>query len=77
MRIIQIAAGYEHVLAINSNKQLFSWGSGGSGRLGLLDFQDRYSPEYVSFYKAFNVEYCAAGDAHSAVVITNQGRVKV
>jgi alpha-tubulin suppressor-like RCC1 family protein len=71
MRIIQIAAGPEHVLAINSSKQLYSWGKGGSGRLGLSDFNDRHTPEYVSFYRLFNVEYCAAGDAHSAVLITN------
>jgi alpha-tubulin suppressor-like RCC1 family protein len=71
MRIVQIAAGPEHVLAINSKKQLFSWGRGQSGRLGLSDFEDRYAPEYVSFYKSYNVEYCAAGYAHSAVLITN------
>ena len=71
MRIMQIAAGPEHVLAINSKKQLFSWGRGQSGRLGLSDFEDRFAPEYVSFYKSYNVEYCAAGYAHSAVLITN------
>ena len=71
MQITQISAGPEHVLAINSKKQLFSWGRGLSGRLGLCDFEDRYAPEYVHFYKPYNVEYCSAGYAHSAVLITN------
>lgn len=70
MCIVQIAAGPQHVLAINSEKKLFSWGKGSKGRLGLGDFADRFTPEYVSFYEDYDVEYCATGDAHSAVLIS-------
>ena len=68
--IVQIAVGPQHVLALNSEKKLFSWGKGSKGRLGLGDFNDRYAPEYVSFYEDYEVEYCAAGEAHSAVLIS-------
>ena len=71
MRIIQIAVGSEHVLAINWEKKLYSWGRGQSGRLGHSDFEDRHSPKMIAFFLPYDVEFCAAGHAHSAVLFTN------
>ena len=75
MRIMQISAGSEHVLAINSEKKLFSWGRGQSGRLGHSDFKDRHSPKMIAFFSPYKVEFCAAGHAHSGVLFTD-GLVK-
>lgn len=71
-QVIQIAAGYDHVTARSTTGQLFTWGSGRNGKLGHGDFDDRPSPEMVAFYRLFNVEWCSAGDNHSAVLITNR-----
>jgi hypothetical protein len=70
--ITYIAAGAKHVLAIDSKARLFSWGCGSGGRLGHGDFEDRQTPELVSFFGSLYVEQCAAGDAHSAVLTTSR-----
>ncbi len=66
--IIQISAGRHHVLAISSVHQLYSWGSGKSGKLGHGHLNDVHSPEFVCFFDKYYVEYCSAGDNHSAVL---------
>ena len=70
--ITQVSAAEKHVLAVDSHGRLFSWGCGGNGRLGHGDFENRYTPEVVSFFKSLFVEQCAAGDAHSAVLSTTR-----
>lgn len=64
----QIAAGPNHCLAITTEGYLYSWGVGKCGRLGHGDFEDRHVPEIVQFTLSMHVVYCAAGDAHSAVL---------
>lgn len=71
-KIVQVSAGANHVLAIDTNAILFSWGRGGGGRLGHGDFEDRHYPTMVEHFQLFFVEYCAAGDAHSAVLTTSR-----
>eukprot|EP01041_Mallomonas_annulata_P007352 gene7352-15007_t len=66
--ITQIAAGAQHVLAITSSEELYSWGNGGSGRLGHNDCYHRNVPTLVEFLLPYYVKKCAAGDAHSAVI---------
>eukprot|EP01036_Dinobryon_divergens_P039290 gene39290-51770_t len=66
--ITQIAAGAQHVLAITSTEELYSWGNGGSGRLGHNDCYHRNVPTLVEFLLPYYVKKCAAGDAHSAVI---------
>lgn len=57
------------MLAIDTRGRLFSWGYGKSGRLGHGDVEDRHSPTLVQFFAgSLWVDYCAAGDAHSAVL---------
>lgn len=72
INIAQIAAGKSHVLAISSTGLLYSWGSGRAGKLGHGDWEDRFTPLMVKFFEKFYVEFCAAGDAHSAVLTTNR-----
>ena len=70
--ITQIAVGNTHVLAISSAGTLYSWGSGKSGRLGHKAFDDRFEPSIVRFFEPHYVEYCAAGENHSAVLTTTR-----
>lgn len=70
--ITQVSVGESHVLAIDSNGRLFSWGSGKSGKLGHGDYNDRVSPEVVKYFSPLFVECCAAGKAHSAVLTTTR-----
>lgn len=71
-RIAQIAVGADHILAIDANRRLYSWGNGGGGRLGHGDFEKRFYPTIIEYFGPYNAEYCAAGDAHSAVMTTNR-----
>ena len=74
--ITHIAAGSRHVLAIDSQGRMYSWGCGRGGRLGHGDFLDRDRPEIVKFFSSLYVETCAAGDAHSAVLTTMRAGVR-
>lgn len=42
--IEQVACGQAHILAVNSNGQLYSWGQGHYGALGFGDTWDKRSP---------------------------------
>ena len=61
-----------HVLAIDHEKRLYSWGSGAFGKLGHGDLYNRYSPTSVDFFLRYNVECIAAGDNHSACLTTTR-----
>ena len=69
---LEIAVGAGHVLAIDSASRIFSWGCGGSGRLGHDDFEDRYIPTQISLLGEYHSEQCSAGDAHSGVLVTSR-----
>lgn len=72
IRITQISAGLNHVLAISTEGRMYSWGSGKSGKLGHKNFDDLWIPRTVLFFEPYYVEYCCAGDNHSCVLITNR-----
>ena len=65
--ITQVAMGAHHVLAVDHEKRLYTWGSGAFGKLGHGDFYNRYSPSVVDFFDRYNVEYIAAGDNRTLV----------
>jgi alpha-tubulin suppressor-like RCC1 family protein len=70
--IVKISAGANHVLAVSKDGQLFSWGKGKSGRLGHGNNHDQAYPKVVQYLLLYQVNTCAAGDAHSAVLITRR-----
>lgn len=47
-RIVEIHAGMSHMLALNSNGDLYSWGRNTAGNLGLGHLNDQYFPLKVS-----------------------------
>lgn len=52
-KIISVACGAFHTLALSEIGDLFSWGRGFEGQLGLLaDYETASSPQYIThFYK--------------------------
>ena len=68
IRIKKIATGMDHILAINADAELWTWGVGSDGRLGHGDFEDKFVPTKVEFFETYYVEEVSAGDAHSAVL---------
>ena len=44
IKIISIEAGSNHAAAITSSRKPLIWGYGGDGRLGLGDFQNKFTP---------------------------------
>ena len=70
--IVQIAAGRDHALAISKDGKLYAWGRGKSGCLGFKNNHDQFYPKPVTYFEHYVVTYCAAGDAHSVVIIKNK-----
>ena len=65
-----IACGNEHTLAVTEAGELWVWGQGAQGRLGLNDGQDRLVPTRVDpqHFAHAPISAVAAGQSHSAAV---------
>lgn len=72
--IVQIAAGGHHLLALTHSGDVYAWGSGVRGQLGLADRRSRHSPHLVKALVGHSVCQVACGLAHSAAV-TDTGDV--
>ena len=70
--MIQIAAGNQHVLALTDEGEVFSWGLGKMGRLGLGDTCDRNIPTKVELSE--KVTQISAG-YDSSIFICESGSV--
>ncbi|KAE8810905.1 ultraviolet-B receptor UVR8-like [Hordeum vulgare] len=46
-KIVQVACGWRHTLALTENKNIFSWGRGASGQLGHGEIIDRNTPKMI------------------------------
>ena len=64
----QVAAGYNHTLAIDSEGFLWGWGNNSSRQLGLGELVNYLTPQQVC---SFAVKYIATGYDHSMLVDTN------
>jgi alpha-tubulin suppressor-like RCC1 family protein len=47
----QIACGAFHVVALTSSQNIYAWGKGANGRLGMGDTKDRDTPALVEALK--------------------------
>ena len=55
-------------MAVTDEGEVYSWGFGGMGRLGVGDTGHRWSPTLVLFGPEKQIELVAAGKAHTAAV---------
>lgn len=62
----QVSLGHEHCLAVTQSGDLWAWGKGEQGQLGIGRQQDVKKPSKVNAIK--DVVYCSAGDDHSAAI---------
>ncbi|KAJ8476942.1 hypothetical protein OPV22_020669 [Ensete ventricosum] len=63
-----IAAGAEHTAAVTEDGDLYGWGWGRYGNLGLGDRNDRLTPEKVTSIKGENMVLVACGWRHTITV---------
>ncbi|XP_057294266.1 uncharacterized protein LOC130622774 [Hydractinia symbiolongicarpus] len=64
----QVACGTEHTLAVTGTGEIFGWGSGRGGKLGMNNIQDRYMPLQIGALLEKQVVSIACSELHSAVV---------
>ncbi|OEL29951.1 Ultraviolet-B receptor UVR8 [Dichanthelium oligosanthes] len=68
VRVKMIAAGAEHTAAVTEDGDLYGWGWGRYGNLGLGDRNDRLLPEKVSSVEAEKMVLIACGWRHTVTV---------
>lgn len=59
------------MMALTSENQVFVWGTGENGRLGLGDTKGRNIPTIVDHLINKQITYIACGESHSIAVTTN------
>jgi alpha-tubulin suppressor-like RCC1 family protein len=66
----QVSCGYSHTSAIKTDGTLWTWGSGGSGRLGNNATANRSTP-VTTFAGGNNWKQVSAGNLHTAAIKTD------
>eukprot|EP00931_Biecheleriopsis_adriatica_P060509 TRINITY_DN36354_c0_g1_i1.p1 TRINITY_DN36354_c0_g1~~TRINITY_DN36354_c0_g1_i1.p1 ORF type:complete len:1720 (+),score=309.26 TRINITY_DN36354_c0_g1_i1:45-5204(+) len=71
--IKQVSCGHEYTLAVTMVGELWAWGHGENGQLGLGGSQEQLTPQHVSSLS--QVQTCGAGENHSAAIVkTKMGK---
>eukprot|EP00118_Oscarella_pearsei_P020136 m.217107 g.217107 ORF g.217107 m.217107 type:complete len:183 (+) comp39879_c1_seq59:350-898(+) len=68
-KVVQVSAGYRHSAAVTSAGELYTWGEGDFGRLGLGHSSGCTAPSLVSSIKS--VGSVACGSAHTFALSQN------
>ena len=72
--IVQIAAGKGHILALDGDGQVWSWGKGDYGRLGNGGSTSQLSPQPVELFEEIPCMFVAAGE-HFSGAISDEGKI--
>ncbi|XP_020575707.1 ultraviolet-B receptor UVR8 isoform X1 [Phalaenopsis equestris] len=67
-RIVQIASGGYHSLALTDKGEVFSWGHGGHGQLGHSSNKSQKVPTFIEALAQEHITYIACGGSSSAAV---------
>jgi len=70
-RVVAVSAGLNHSIAITADGGVWSWGSGGFGRLGHGDEQNQLLPKKVEALAGRRVVAVSAGESHSLALIAD------
>ncbi|KAK3425303.1 hypothetical protein EUGRSUZ_F02093 [Eucalyptus grandis] len=69
-KIVKVACGTNHTVAVDSNGCVYTWGFGGYGRLGHREQKDEWLPRRVDIFQKHNVlppdAIISAGSVNSA-----------
>ncbi|TMW68243.1 hypothetical protein Poli38472_005711 [Pythium oligandrum] len=68
INVLEISAGFRHVLVLTEADGVFSFGDGTNGKLGHGDTVNRFSPAKVQALSGIHVIRVSAGDEHSIAV---------
>ncbi|CAD2094795.1 guanidine nucleotide exchange factor, putative [Plasmodium vinckei brucechwatti] len=70
--VIHCSAGSKHSLACTLNGDIYSWGFGGNGRLGLGDIKNYNTPQIINkLRRRRKIIFVCAGVSHSSCVDTD------
>nr|XP_020649582.1 serine/threonine-protein kinase Nek9 isoform X1 [Pogona vitticeps] len=70
----QVSCGDNHVAVLNRNREVYTWGCGEYGRLGLDSEEDHYLPQRVEIQKASNIISVQCG-SDGTFLLTQTGKV--
>uniref|UniRef100_M1BWS4 Cell cycle regulatory protein n=1 Tax=Solanum tuberosum TaxID=4113 RepID=M1BWS4_SOLTU len=66
---VSVSGGRAHSLALTAKKELWAWGCGRNGRLGLGSSADEAEPVFVEYLEGSEVIQAVAGLDHSLVLV--------
>lgn len=69
----QVACGFEHVVALSNRGDVFTWGRGAEGQLGLGNFESTKEPRSVAHLRAATA--MVAAGSHHTLVATKSGEI--
>ena len=72
-RVTDIAAGDFHSMALNTHGDVYTWGSGGYGRLGLGTVLNHYTPTLIPAFRDKTVTAISCSTYHSLAVVKASG----
>jgi len=72
-RIVSVAAGDWHFLALSAEGEVYSWGVATDGALGHADWSARVGPRRIETLA--RIESIAAGACHTSAAVDDRGRV--
>lgn len=75
IQIQSIACGDSHVVALSFEGQVYTWGCGEMGRLGLGDEDDRSLPELVTLPERFSTIVSIACGRDNTFILTSNGQL--
>lgn len=71
--IVQVSCGASHVLAVTNENEVFSWGRGDNGRLGLGTLESHTTPQPVEFPDGVSPCYVNCGvDCSMVITLDNK-----
>lgn len=68
--LVQVSCGASHVLAVTNEREVFSWGRGDNGRLGLATQDSHNCPQQVSLPADFEAQRVLCGVDCSMIMST-------
>ncbi|XP_019401378.1 PREDICTED: serine/threonine-protein kinase Nek8 [Crocodylus porosus] len=72
--IVQVACGASHVLAVSNEREVFAWGRGDNGRLGLGTLESHNSPQQVPVPSEHEAQGVICG-IDASMVLTIRGHI--
>jgi len=66
---VSVSAGRAHSLALTSKGELWFWGSGKSGRLGIASSADQVEPFCLDSLEGFQILQAVAGFDHNLILV--------